>query len=86
MTESPGLDERASEAVAAVLEREMRLVRDAIEMVASGAAPRVTIAGIRFGDSLIELASGWPIAAGVRLTPLWRTDEAGVDLTVEPAE
>ncbi len=86
MTDEPRPELPAGEAVSAVLEREMQLVHDAIAMVASGAAPRVTVAGIRFGDNLVGPARQWALAAGVRLTPLWRTDEAGVDLTIEPAE
>lgn len=68
----------------AVLEREMQLVRDAIAMVAAGASPRVTVAGIRFGDNILEPARGWAAAAGVRIEPLWRTDESGLDISVEP--
>lgn len=86
MTESSRPGERASEVVPAVLEHEMQLVREAIAMVASGASPRVTVAGIHFGESLVEPARQWARDAGVRLVPLWRTDEAGVDLSVEPAE
>ncbi len=86
MTERPRPELPASDTASAVLEREIQLVHDAIAMVSSGAAPRVTIAGIRFGDNLIEPARQWALAAGLRLTPLWRTDEAGVDLTIEPAE
>jgi len=66
-----------------VLERELQIVREAIAMVASGSAPRVTIAGLRFGEALIEPGRGWALEAGVRLTPLWRADEAGVDLAIE---
>jgi hypothetical protein len=71
--------------VSAVLEREIRMVREAIDMVASGGAPRVTLAGLHFGEMLVEQATGWALQAGVRLTPLWRTDEAGLDLAIEEA-
>lgn len=65
------------------LEIEMRLVRDAIAMVASGGSPRVILAGLRFGEAL--LASGRLLAteAGVRLVPLWMPDDAGADIAVE---
>jgi hypothetical protein len=75
--------DRMSDVVPATLEYEMRLVREAIAMVASGAARRVVLGGIRFGDPLADW--GRPIAgeAGVLLTPLWRSDEAAADLSVE---
>ncbi len=77
------MNQVANRVAPAVLEREMQLIRGAIAMVATGAAPRVTVAGIRFGDSILEHAEGWAVEAGVRIRPLWRTDEAGVDISVE---
>jgi hypothetical protein len=71
------------EAVARALEREAGLVNDAIAMVASGRSPRVVVGGIRFGDQLIEPATAMAREAGVRLVPLWTTDEAGVDFAIE---
>jgi hypothetical protein len=59
------------------------MVHEAIAMVASGFAPRVTLAGLRFGESLLEPAREWAIDAGVRVAALWRADEAGVDLAIE---
>ena len=75
--------DRMAEVVPATLDREMRMVREAIAMVASGGAPRVVLGGIRFGEALVEWARGRAGEAGVVLTPLWRTDEAGADLSVE---
>lgn len=75
--------DRMDEAVSATLESEMRLVREAIAMVASGGAPRVVLGGIRFGETLAEWARRLAGEAGVLLTPLWRADEAGADLSVE---
>jgi hypothetical protein len=69
--------------VARALEREVGLVHDAIAMVASGRSRRVVVAGLRFGDQLIEPARTMANAAGVRLVPLWTTDEAGVDIAIE---
>ena len=86
MTESSGPNAPANDLAPAILEREMQLVREAIAMVAAGAAPRVTVAGIRFGDNILEPARAWALEAGVRITPLWRTDESGVDIAVEPRE
>ena len=75
--------DRMADAVPATLEHEMGLVREAIAMVASGAAPRVILAGIRFGDPLTDWGRGLAGQAGVLLRPLWRSDEAGTDLSVE---
>lgn len=71
------------EPVARTLEREARLVHDAIVMVASGRSRRVVVAGIRFGDQLIGPAQTMADEAGVRLVPLWTTDEAGADIAIE---
>ncbi len=75
--------DRSTAQVARTLEIEMRLVRDAIAMVAGGGSPRVVLAGLRFGEAL--LASGRLQAAevGVRLVPLWMPDDAGADIAVE---
>ena len=77
-------DDDSRRVAPAVVEHELRLVEEAIAMVASGAAPRVTLAGLRFGDQIVATAQLWAEEAGVRATPLWRTDESGLDLLVEP--
>ena len=75
--------DRSTAQVGRTLEIEMRLVRDAIAMVASGGSPRVVLGGLRFGEAL--LASGRLLAteAGVRLVPLWMPDDVGADIAVE---
>jgi hypothetical protein len=65
------------------LDRELDLVRGAITMVAAGRAPRVVLAGLRFGEQLVAPAQEMAAKAGVRIIPLWRTDESGADLAVE---
>jgi hypothetical protein len=75
--------DRPVEPVARTLEREASLVHDAITMVASGRSRRVVVAGLHFGDQLIEPSRTMANAAGVRLVPLWTTDEAGVDIAIE---
>lgn len=77
------LGDPTTEAVHATLEHEMQLVSEAVAMVAAGRAPRVILGGIRFGDTLLTWAARLAGDAGVRLTPLWRADEAGADLAVE---
>jgi hypothetical protein len=59
-------------------------VREAIAMVASGAAIRVVVAGIRHGERLYDDCSGLALDAGVRLVPLRRSDTPRTDIAVEP--
>lgn len=69
------------------LDLELRLVADAVELVGHGASQRVTIAGIRFGDELLERARVMAARAGLRASGLYRTDESGSDLVIErPAD
>lgn len=77
------VQDHTAEVVEATLEQEMRLIREAIAMVASGGAPRVVLAGIRFGPSLLDSARRLALESGVRVTPLWTADETGADIAVE---
>ena len=52
-------------------------------MVAAGGAPRVVLAGLRFGEQLLAPARAMAGEAGVRIVPLWTADDAGADLAVE---
>ena len=74
---------RFEDPAARTLEQEMRLVRNAIDMVASGASRRVVVASLQFGEKLVEPARGLAAEAGVRIVPLWTTDESGADIAVE---
>ncbi len=65
------------------IEHELRLVTEAIAMVASGRAPSVTLAGIRFGDQILAEARREADASGVRIRELFAADESGLDLRVE---
>ncbi len=65
------------------IEHELDLVRSAIGMVASGGAPRVSLVGLRLGEQLLGQARQMALQAGVRIVPLWRSDEAGLDIAVE---
>jgi hypothetical protein len=65
------------------LELELRLVAEAIEMVASGGSRRVTLAGLQLGEQLIGAARRMAVAAGVRVVPEWSAGDSGVDLVVE---
>jgi hypothetical protein len=66
------------------MDRESRLVREAIAMVAAGASPRVVVAGIRYGETLLDDARRLALEAGVRVNPIWRADEKGADIVVMP--
>jgi hypothetical protein len=77
-------DQRPAEG-ASPLDIELRLVHEAVRMVASGAARRVVLAGLRFANELLGQAGEAALEPGVRLAPLWRPDEAGVDIAVEVA-
>jgi hypothetical protein len=76
-------DDRTADVVPVTLEHEMRLISEAIAFVASGGAPRVVVAGLRFGDGLLHSARRVALEAGVRIVPLWHADEAGIDIAVE---
>ncbi len=65
------------------LDHELGLVRSAIAMVASGGAPRVSLGGLQFGEQLIETARALALEAGVRIVPIWTSDEGGADMRVE---
>lgn len=68
------------------LEREQRLVREAIAMVASGAAPRVVVASLRYSYALLDPSRRLALEAGVRVRAIWRNDGGGADLAVEPID
>jgi hypothetical protein len=77
------MDDTGSAAVERQLDRELQLVADAIAMVSRGGSPRVTVAGLRLGNALLEPAERLARIAGVRIVPRWSADESGVDIAVE---
>ena len=70
-------------AVTTTLEREMQLIREAISLVASGRASRMVVSNLRLADPLLEPSRMIARRAGVRITPLWRADEEGLDIAIE---
>ena len=68
------------------LDGELRLVREAILLVASGGAPRVLVAGLQLGYAVLEPARRLARQSGVRLVPLWTIDEQHLDIRVEAIE
>jgi hypothetical protein len=65
------------------LEHELRLVDEALDAVASGRFPSVTVAGLRFGDELLPRARAKAAARGLVVRPLFHSGEHGSDLVVE---
>jgi hypothetical protein len=53
------------------IKREMRLVEDAIALVASGAAPRVTVGGLAFGAQILPRAAAMARQQLVEVRELW---------------
>ncbi len=62
---------------------EERLVREAILMVASQAAPRVLVAGIVFGELILDTCKRAALEAGVRVVPRTTAREDRLDIVVE---
>ena len=67
------------------LEREMRMVREAILLVSSGISSRVIIAGIQFGDDEAGLVVLDARRAGVRVRTVPAAGSAGSDIVIEGA-
>lgn len=70
-------------AAVATLDRELRLVGDAIAMVARGGSPRVVLGGLRYSEQLLEPARRMASGTPVRIVALWTADEQGLDIAVE---
>ena len=60
------------------------MAREAIALVASGVSPRVVIAGIRYGDEILESARRLGLDSGVRVNPIRQPQRQAADLVVEP--
>ncbi len=74
--------ESAGEAVQPELDGELRLLREAILMVATGVSPHVTVAGLRFGDRLVPACAALSREAGVRVLPV-RSSGGRIGFSVE---
>ena len=60
------------------------MVREAIAMVATGASPRVVVAGISRGNEILEVARRLGLESGVRVNRLSQREQTGANLAVEP--
>ncbi len=65
------------------IDQDMKSISAAIEMVASGASVRVTLAGLQFGDALLAQAERQASLRGVRVRPIWPMGDGPVDLVIE---
>ena len=74
------------EAVGDTLDRELRIVEEAIALVESGQTPRVVLASLALSDQLLEPATSMARGRGVRVIPIWHADENGLDLAIERIE
>ena len=64
------------------LTSEVAEVEGAIELVASGAASRITLSGLRFGEQVARRFRAEAGAKGVHLEPILWPEDAGCDLIV----
>ncbi|HEX7495776.1 MAG TPA: hypothetical protein VF349_04005 [Candidatus Limnocylindrales bacterium] len=64
------------------LTSEVAEVESAIALVASGAASRITLSGLKFGEQLARRFRAEAHLRGLRLDPLPFPDDAGCDLIV----
>ena len=78
--------DRTRDPIPATVDKELRLIREGIALVASGRAPRTIVAGLLLSEALIDPAGRMAKEAGVTLTPLWHTDDSGVDFAIERAD
>ena len=62
------------------LEAELRMVQEAILLVASGAAQRVTVANLRHGRVILEPAEAFAGEAGLHLESVDTADPRRIDI------
>ena len=78
--ESRGLDRSVA---TRRLDIELREVRAAMALVASGSYPRVRLTGLRFGGELLRCLRDDAAREGLRLVEEPWPDDAGCNITVE---
>jgi hypothetical protein len=64
------------------LDGELRLLREAVLMVATGVSPHVTLAGLRYGERLAAASAAMAVEAGVRVS-LVRSASGRIGFSVE---
>jgi hypothetical protein len=83
---NPGRPALDTDRIRAGLDHEARLVIEAILLVSGGGSPRVTVAGLHYGEEVLETTRSIAVDRRVRVVPLWTDDERGADLVVEPID
>ena len=68
------------------IDEELARVAAAIDLVAARPGSRVTLAGLRFGESLLPRVEAAARARGIRVSPIWPMGDGPVDLLIEPAD
>jgi hypothetical protein len=68
------------------LDHELRLIREAIAMVASGRSRRIVLASLHFGGELLPRAEALAASAGVKAYGNWTLDRHLHSIVVEMAE
>lgn len=82
MPTSNGADLPRGWTTAERLEREVRDVEAAIELVRSGAASRVTLAGLRFAEAVLPRLADEVRGEGIAVDPIYWPEDSGCDVTV----
>jgi hypothetical protein len=67
------------------LAQELHELSAAIEMVAGGTADRMSLAGLRFGEQVLERLRDEAELRGVTLEPRWWQEDEGCDIVVRKA-
>ena len=77
------LPEAETALASAAWDGEERLVREAILLVASHASPRVLVAGILWGEQILDRCKRAALEAGCRVIPKPADGSDRIDLVVE---
>ncbi len=75
--------EAAEGGVGSPLDGELRLLREAILLVASTATPRVVVAGLQFGDLIVDACVRMADEAGVRASLVRSPGSGRVGFAIE---
>ena len=74
---------RDDDPIEAALVSEASSIQAAVELVASGRVPSVTLAGLRLVDALLPEVERFAKARHVRVRPVWPMGDGPVDLVIE---
>jgi hypothetical protein len=75
--------DRDADPVSDTIDRELTMIKGAIDLVAAGGSPRVVLAGLNFGEKLLADAQRMAEQAGVAVVPLWTPRSEGADIAIE---